>query len=105
MIKRGEVWLTRLDPTVGHELQKTRPCLVVSPEDFTPYDLLMIVPLTTGARPAPYRLPVRFDDRGGFLLPEQIRTVSRRRMVKRLGELDAASVSLVLGILREMFEA
>jgi mRNA interferase MazF len=104
LIERGDVWLTRLDPAAGQEPQKTRPCLIVSPEEFTVYDLFIVVPMTTGSSPAPYRLPVRFNDRDGFLLPEQIRTVSRRRLQRKLGRLDGATVSRVLATLREMFE-
>ena len=104
MIARGEVWLTRLDPTVGQEIQKTRPCLIVSPDDLAPHAWAVIVPLTSGSRQAPYRVPVRFNDRDGFLLPEQIRTVSRRRMTRRLGRVDAATLSQTLATLREMFE-
>lgn len=105
MAQRGEVWWVKLDPTVGQEIQKTRPCLIVSPEDFTPYDLIMVVPLTTGGRPAPYRPRTRFGGRVGLVLPEQIRTVSRARLMGRSGLIEAEVLIETLTVLREMFEA
>lgn len=93
-----------MDPTIGQEIQKTRPCLVVSPVDFTIYDLVMIAPLTSGGRPAPYRPPMRFGGRDGFVLPEQIRTVSRARLIRKVDDIDPAVLAATLATLREMFE-
>lgn len=104
MVKRGEVWLARLDPTVGSEIQKTRPCLVVSPDEFNAIlGSVVVVPMTTKGRPAPFRVPARFRGKDGLILPDQIRTFARERLVVRLGKLSAGTLNEVLRVLREMF--
>jgi mRNA interferase MazF len=104
MVKRGEVWLTRLDPTVGSEFNKTRPCLVVSPDGQDHLRTVMIVPFTTKGRSAPYRTPVLFAGRTGLILTDQTKSVDKRRLLKLLGVLDAATLSATLAILRDTFE-
>ena len=95
-----------LDPTVGSEIRKTRPCLIVSPDDLNArLRTLVIVPLTSGSRLTRFRVPVTFEGRDGLLLPDQLRTVDRQRLVKRLGVVDETALSEVLRILREMFGA
>jgi mRNA interferase MazF len=104
-VARGEVWLAALDPTVGSEIQKTRPCVIVSPPDM--HDFLRTVtvaPMTTGSHPAPYRIPLRFQRKGGLILLDQLRTLDKRRLVRRLGAVDAKVLGLTLAALREMFE-
>lgn len=104
MVKRGEVWLARLDPTIGSEIQKTRPCLVVSPDEFnTILGRVVVVPMTTKGRPAPFRVPARFRSKDGLILPDQIRTVARQRLVTRLGKVSAGTLDAALRVLREMF--
>jgi mRNA interferase MazF len=105
-VRRGEVWITELDPTVGREIQKTRPCLVVSPDSMNRFlDTVTVMPLTSGSRAAPFRVPVRFRGKDGLLLAEQLRTVDRLRLVSKLGVLTAEDLSSALAVLREMFEA
>ena len=105
-MRRGDIWLASLDPTVGSEIQKTRPVLVVSPDDLNRYlRLVTIVPLTSGSRPAPFRLPIDFADRSGLLLLEQMRSVDKRRLVKHLGEVDDAVLGEALAALRMFFAA
>ena len=102
---RGEVWITELDPTVGRELQKTRPCLVVSPDSMNRFlDTVTVLPMTSGSHEAPFRVAVRFGDKQGFLLAEQMRTADRRRMHKKVGRIDRATLQAALSVLREMFE-
>lgn len=102
---RGEVWLAALDPTIGSEIQKTRPCLVVSPDELNAHLRTAIVaPMTTGSRPAPFRVPVRFRGKDGLVLADQMRAVDRARLVKRMGKVDAATLRAVLRVLGEMFE-
>lgn len=104
VVKRGEVWLAALDPTIGSEIQKTRPCLVVSPDELNAHLRTVIVaPMTTGSRPAPFRVPVRFKGKDGLILPDQMRTLDRARLVKRLGTIDGETGAAVLGVLRTMF--
>ena len=103
-MNRGQVWLVRLDPTEGSEIQKTRPCLVVSPPDLTHHRVFTVVPLTSGSHPTPFRPPVHYQGRDGLVLTDQIRTVARSRMIRRLPDIDAATLSATLSALREMFE-
>jgi mRNA interferase MazF len=86
MVRRGDIWLVSLDPTQGSEIRKTRPCLVVSPPEMHDYLRTVIVaPMTTGSRPAPFRIPIRFQGKSGWVLLDQIRTLDQTRLVKRLG--------------------
>ncbi len=105
-MKRGEVWLVKLDPIVGSEIQKTRPCLVVSPDELNgSLRRTIVAPLTSASHPAPFRVPVNFQRKSGLILLDQIRTVDRQRLVTRLGALDRATVKTVLDVLVGMFEA
>jgi mRNA interferase MazF len=104
-VLRGEIWLSRLDPTVGTEIRKTRPCLVVSPDLMNRHlRSITVMPLTSGSRWEPFRLPTHLGGREGFLLGDQLRTLSKLRLVKKVGEADAATLAAALAILREMFE-
>ena len=105
-MKRGEVWLVELDPTVGSEIQKTRPCVIVSPDEMNAHLRHTIVaPMTSGSHPAPFRVPVRFRRKDGLILPDQMRTVERKRLVARLGRIDAAKMRALLEVLGQMFVA
>ena len=101
---RGEVWLADLDPTTGSEIRKTRPCLIVSPDSMNQHlRTITAMPLTSGSHPAPFRIAVRFQDKDGFLLADQVRTLDRRRLVKRLGKVSMPTLTTALAVLREMF--
>ena len=104
MVTRGEVWLVMLDPTVGSEIHKTRPCLIISPPEMHDYLRTVIVaPLTTGARPAPYRLAVTFQGKRGLILLDQLRTLDKVRLVKRLGNISSATLASTLKTLQSVF--
>ena len=104
-MKRGEIWLAKLDPTVGSEIQKTRPVLIVSPDELNDRQRIVTgVPLTSGSRLAPYRIPVRFRDTEGLILADQIRTLDKSRFVKRLGTVEAGALTRTLDVLIAMFE-
>lgn len=103
-ISRGQVYLVRLDPTLGSEIKKTRPCVVVSPDELNEHLRTVIVaPMTTGGRAYPWRPRCRFQGRAGFVALDQLRTVDVERLVKSLGQLDAATVIAVLDRLQDMF--
>jgi mRNA interferase MazF len=104
MVTRGEIWMVRLDPTVGSEIQKTRPCVVASPDGLSHLSTFIVVPMTTGSHPTRFRPEVVFDGRQGLLLPDQIRTVARARMIRRMGVVDDKTLGELLAILRTMFE-
>ncbi len=104
MVSRGEVWLAALDPTLGSEIRKTRPCLVVSPDELNRHlRTVTVVPMTSGSHPAPFRVPANFGGKEGLLLADQMRTLDRRRLVKRLGDVEADTLAAMLSVLREMF--
>ena len=102
--KRFEVYLVALDPTVGSEIQKTRPCVVVSPDEMNGLLRTVIVaPMTTRIRSFPSRFGCRFQGKTGEIALDQLRTVDTARLIKRLGVLDHATDRAVLEVLREMF--
>jgi mRNA interferase MazF len=104
VITRGDVHLVRLDPTLGSEIQKTRPCLVVSPEEMNEHLRTVIVaPMTTGGRAYPWRVPCRFQRRSGFVALDQVRTVDQERLVKRLGTISGTTLERVLQAFQDMF--
>lgn len=104
-MRRGEVWLAALDPTVGSEIQKTRPCLIVSPDELnTHLRTVIVVPMTAGSRPAPFRVAVAFAGKDGLFLPDQMRTIDRRRLIKRLDMIDGPTLNAVLEVLTELFK-
>jgi mRNA interferase MazF len=103
-IRRGEVWFVSLDPTVGSEIQKKRPCVVVSPPELHDFLRTVIVaPMTTGSHPAPFRIPVRHARKEGLVLLDQIRTIDKVRLVKRIGAIPPATLSATLATLGEIF--
>ena len=104
LISRGDVHLVQLDPTLGREIRKTRPCLVVSPDELNQYLRTVIVaPMTTGGQDYPWRVACRFKKQTGFVALDQLRTVDSERLIKRLGRLSSTTTTEVLEVLEEMF--
>lgn len=105
-VGRGDVFLVTLNPTRGGEIRKTRPCVVVSPNELNTYLRTFIVaPLTTGGYPYPFRVACTFQGTAGHVVLDQVRTVDRARLVKRLGRLSPPVLGQALAVLREMFAA
>ncbi len=105
MVSRGEVWLAALDPTQGSEIRKTRPCLVVSPPELHDHlRTVTVAPMTTASRPAPFRVRVTFDGKQGLILLDQIRTLDKGRLIRKLGAVTKPTLSAALVVLREIFE-
>ena len=103
-MKAGEIWLAQLDPTLGSEIKKTRPCVVISPDDMNGHLRTVIVaPMTTGSRSARFRIALSFQGKQGLIVLDQIRTLDRARLVKRLGALRAPTLALTLQALQNMF--
>lgn len=103
-ITRGDVHLVRLDPALGREIRKTRPCLVISPDELNHHLRTVIVaPMTTGGHAYPWRIGCRFQNRSGFVALDQLRTVDSERLVKRVGRLSPGTTAEVLETLQEMF--
>jgi mRNA interferase MazF len=103
-IRRGDVFLISLDPTRGEEIQKTRPCVIVSPDELNAnLRTFIVAPLTTGGHPYPFRVSCKFQGRSGHIVLDQIRTVDRERLIRRLGKLSSSTLARILAILQEMF--
>jgi mRNA interferase MazF len=99
-----EVYLVNLDPVVGSEIKKTRPCLIISPDEMNAHIATVIVaPMTTKGQPYPTRVSCRFQRKQGQVVLDQIRTVDKSRLVRRLGTVDEATKEAVLRVLGEMF--
>ncbi|GJH04628.1 type II toxin-antitoxin system PemK/MazF family toxin [Paraburkholderia terrae] len=104
MVMRGEVWLVALDPTLGSEIQKTRPCVVVSPPEMHDHLRTVIVaPMTSKGRPAPFRIAVTFKRKQGLILLDQIRAVDKVRLVKKEGVVADKTLLDTLRTLQEVF--
>jgi mRNA interferase MazF len=102
--RRFDVYLVNLDPTIGGEIKKTRPCLVVSPDEMNRHIATVIVaPMTTGGRAYPTRVPCRFQGKDGRIALDQLRAVDKVRLVKLLGRIGASTRQAVLITLAEMF--
>ena len=104
MVARGDIWLATLDPTVGSEIQKTRPVLVVSPDSMNEHlRTVIIVPLTSGSHPAGFRIPIHFAAKDGLLLLDQTRAIDKRRLKKRMGTATDQTLQDALAGLQELF--
>ena len=104
MVKRFEVYLTDLDPTIGIEIQKRRPCLIVSPDEMNRHvKTVIIAPMTTKSRNLPSRVTCEFEEKTGFVVLDQIRAVDKTRLGKKLGEIDEETQIKVLEKLQEIF--
>jgi mRNA interferase MazF len=101
---RGEIWRVALDPTIGSEIQKTPPCVVISPPEINEnLRVMLVAPLISGSRPAPFRVPTTVNGQPGLMLLEQIRAVDADRLVNRIGQLDRLTLSSALTVLRAFF--
>lgn len=102
-VDQYEIYLVGLDPTIGHEIRKTRPCVVLSPNELNhSIGTVIVAPMTTTSKPYPTRVEVHFQEKLGFIVLDQLRTVDRRRLVKRLGSLDQDTIEKVKATLSEL---
>jgi mRNA interferase MazF len=104
VVKRFDVYLVNLDPTIGSEIKKTRPCLVISPDEMNRYiNTVIVAPMTTKGRGYPTRVACKFQSKQGQIVLDQIRTIDKARLVKRVGKIDAQTQTKVISVLGEMF--
>jgi len=104
VIKRFDVFLVNLDPTIGHEIKKTRPCLIISPDEMNRnISTVIVAPMTTKGRKYPTRISCAFQGKKGQIILDQIRTIDKERLVKKLGVISKTSQKKTLNILQEMF--
>ena len=103
-VSRFDIFLVNLDPTIGSEIKKTRPCLIISPDEMNRHiRTIVIAPVTTKRRPYPTRVTCRFKGRSGQIVLDQIRTIDKERLVKKLGRIDRRAAEAILLVLSEMF--
>jgi mRNA interferase MazF len=103
-VSRGDVFLVDLGESRGSEIRKARPCVVVSPDDINQMlPTCMVAPMTTGRHAYPFRVPCRFAGKSGYVVTEQLRSIDKRRLVKKLGRLSQPAVLRALHLLQEMF--
>ncbi|MCA1949973.1 MAG: type II toxin-antitoxin system PemK/MazF family toxin [Treponema sp.] len=103
VIHQYDVFLVDLDPTKGHELQKTRPCVVISPDEMNAHiGTVIIAPMTTKSKAYPSRVGISFAGKQGYIVLDQIRTIDKSRLVKKLGSIRAEEISQIKKILKEM---
>ncbi|MEK6609910.1 MAG: type II toxin-antitoxin system PemK/MazF family toxin [Gemmatimonadota bacterium] len=103
-VRRGDVYLVSLSPTRGREIRKTRPCVVVSPDELNAHiQTFIVAPLTTGSHAYPFRVPCRFEGKVGHVVLDQVRAVDQERLVRRLGQLPPGTLRRALAVLQEMF--
>ena len=102
-MKQYEIYLANLDPTIGHEIKKTRPCLIISPDEMNDaIRTVIIAPMTTQSHPFPTRVPVRFKDTDGWIVLDQVGTLDKIRLVKKLGIINSATINAIKQVLKEM---
>ncbi len=104
VVNRFDVYLINLDPAVGSEIQKTRPCLIISPDEMNRHIRTVIVaPMTTAGKDYPTRIACRFKKKNGLIVLDQIRTIDKTRLIKNLGALDAETQLKVISVLQRLF--
>lgn len=103
VVSQYDVFLVSLDPTIGHEIKKSRPCAVISPDEMnTALSTIIVAPMTSKSHSYPTRIPVRFMGKNGWIMLEQIRTVDRRRLIKKLGKINQKTILELKNIIKEM---
>jgi mRNA interferase MazF len=103
--KTGDIWLTALDPTVGSEIRKTRPCVIVSPPEIHDHlRTILIAPMTSGGHGEAFRIPLTFQNKQGLILLDQIRALDKSRLIKKLGVLHPITLERTLKTLQMIFE-
>lgn len=103
-LKQYQIVLVNLDPTVGSEMKKTRPCVVISPDEMNKYlQTIVVVPMTSSSKPYPTRVAINHDKKKGWIVLDQIRTIDRQRIIKVLGSLTEKETAKVKDVLRETY--
>jgi mRNA interferase MazF len=103
-VSRGDIYLVALNPTRGSEIRKTRPCVVVSPDELNAHlHTFIVAPLSTGGHPYPFRVRCSFDGKDGHVVADQLRAVDRERLIRRLGSLSETTLNDLLAVLQAMF--
>ena len=103
VIRQYEVYLISLDPTIGHEIKKARPCVIISPDEMNKnISTAIIAPMTTQSHSYPSRILLKFTGKDAWIVLDQLRTVDRKRLIKKLGEIEQKTINQVKSIIKEM---
>jgi len=103
VIKQYEVYLISLDPTIGHEIKKARPCVIISPDEMNKnISTVIIAPMTTQSHFYPTRIPLKFTGKDAWIVLDQLRTVDRKRLIKKIGKIEQVIINQVKSIIKEM---
>jgi mRNA interferase MazF len=103
VVRQYDIVLVNLDPTIGHEIKKVRPCAVISPDEMNRHiDTVIIAPMTSRSHAYPTRVPLRFKGKDGWVVLDQIRTVDKARLIKKLGRLQPETIQTVKAVIQEM---
>lgn len=102
-VSQGDIYLINLDPTIGHEIKKTRPCVIISPDEMNRnIATVIIAPMTTRSRSYPTRVPLTFQKKKGWIILDQIRTLDKKRLIKKLGKVDHLTIKKIKSVIKEM---
>ncbi len=103
-VSRFDVWLINLDPTIGKEIKKTRPCVIISPDEMNELHTAIVAPLTSKGFDFPMRVKIKFQNKNGLVLLDQIRTIDKQRLIKKVGKIGPKKSNELCRLLQEMFE-
>ena len=102
-MEQYSICLVNLDPAIGHEIKKTRPCIIISPDEMNQHIATVIIaPMTTKSRAYPTRIPVTFEGKSGWIVLDQLRTIDKCRIIKKIGKLNSRKIADVKSVLNEM---
>ncbi|MFH1759727.1 MAG: type II toxin-antitoxin system PemK/MazF family toxin [bacterium] len=102
-VKQYQVYLINFDPTIGYEIKKSRPCVIISPDQMNKYiSTIIIAPMTTKSHKYPTRIPIEFQNKNGFVILDQIRTIDKKRVVKKLGQIQKETIDKIKLTIKEM---
>ena len=103
VINQYDIFLISLDPTIGHEIRKSRPCAIISPDEMNKYiSTVIIAPMTSKSHSYPTRVPIKFMGKNGWIVLDQLRTVDKKRLIKKFGKLDQKTIDKIKSVIKQM---
>jgi len=103
VISQYDIFLISLDPAIGHEIKKSRPCVIISPDEMNKYiSTVIIAPMTSKSHSYPTRVPIKFMGKNGWIVLDQLRTVDKKRLIKKFGRLDQKTINKIRSVIKEM---
>ncbi len=103
VVSQYNIFLISLDPTIGHEIKKSRPCVIISPDEMNKYiSTVIIAPMTSKSHSYPTRVPIKFMGQNGWIVLDQLRTVDKKRLIKKFGRLSQKTINKIKSVIKEM---